>query len=280
MRTITIAAILAASMVTPALAQSATGVGIGVAKSSSTSASQATAIGGGNATGGAGGQGGTSSATSALTINNGNTPSVQTVNTVASGTQTLRNVPTVFSPGLTAAGLETCLGSVSAGVGVVGTGVSVGSTIPDPGCAARLDARTLWSMGLKRAAVARLCLREDIYASMPEVCVQYLPQRTPEGYYAAPYRAQAAATSADWREAYAGGSIMLIEGKTGQERLCNDYDAAGQRCKKWAYTHLSQPKKTMALAKSSSAPVHKPLPKVITDPPPVESSKVTETKVQ
>ena len=36
--------------------------------------------------------------------------------------------------------------------------ISFGTTIPDPACAARLDARTLWSMGLKKAAVARLAL--------------------------------------------------------------------------------------------------------------------------
>jgi hypothetical protein len=34
-------------------------------------------------------------------------------------------------------------------------------------------------MGLKKAAVARLCLNGDIYRAMPEVCVQYLPKPTP-----------------------------------------------------------------------------------------------------
>ena len=71
-----------------------------------------------------------------------------------------RIVPSIVAPGLAAAGLETCLGSVSGGGAFVGTGFSFGTTIPDPGCAARLDARTLWSMGLKKAAVARLCLKD------------------------------------------------------------------------------------------------------------------------
>ena len=93
--------------------------------------------------------------------------------------QTVRNVPSVVSPGFAAAGLETCLGSVSAGGAFVGTGFSFGTTVPDPACAARLDARTLWSMGLKKAAVARLCLNGDIYRAMPEVCDQYLPQPAP-----------------------------------------------------------------------------------------------------
>ena len=99
--------------------------------------------------------------------------------------QTVKNVPSVVAPGLAAAGLETCLGSVSGGGAFVGTGFSFGTTIPDPGCAARLDARTLWSMGLKKAAVARLCLNGDIYRAMPEVCDQYLPPPAP-GYPAPP----------------------------------------------------------------------------------------------
>jgi len=40
-------------------------------------------------------------------------------------------------------------------------------------------------MGLKKAAVARLCLNGDIYRAMPEVCDQYLPPPAP-GYPAPP----------------------------------------------------------------------------------------------
>ena len=61
--------------------------------------------------------------------------------------QTVKNVPSIVAPGLAAAGLETCLGSVSGGGAFVGTGFSFGTTIPDPGCAARLDARTLVEHG-------------------------------------------------------------------------------------------------------------------------------------
>jgi hypothetical protein len=123
------------------------------------------AIGGGNANAAGGKSKSISAASQAITLNQ-NTPSEQTI----------KNVPTAIAPGLTAAGLETCLGSVSGGGAFVGTGFSFGTTIPDPGCAARLDARTLWSMGLKKAAVARLCLTSEIARSMPEVCAQYVPQ--------------------------------------------------------------------------------------------------------
>ena len=186
----------------PAWAQSstATGTAVGVA----TSGSQAIS-----------GQGGTVTITS---------------NSAVPADQTVKNVPSVFAPGLAAAGLETCLGSVSGGGAFVGTGFGFGTSIPDPSCAARLDARTLWSMGLKKAAVARLCLNGDIYRAMPEVCVKYLPPL-----------AQAEASE---EQPYTGGDIWLVEGATGKNRLCNDYDVTRQLCRVWAHVaHHSTPKK-------------------------------------
>ena len=147
MERLLLAAIVAMAASGPAWAKSSTAKGVGIARS--TSSSQAIS-----------GQGG-----SARIISNSTVPADQTV----------KNVPSVFAPGLAAAGLETCLGSVSGGGAFVGTGISFGTSIPDPSCAARLDARTLWSMGLKKAAVARLCLNGDIYRAMPDVCVKYLP---------------------------------------------------------------------------------------------------------
>src|SRR6516162_10265673 len=84
-----------------AYAQTAVGVGVGTANSSSTSRSGAVAIGGGNATGG------TSRAVS--------TGSTAILSQSVPANQSITNVPTAFAPGLTAAGLETCLGSVSGG---------------------------------------------------------------------------------------------------------------------------------------------------------------------
>src|ERR1700753_2821836 len=161
MKRLFLAAIVSMAASAPAWAQSSAATGTGVGFSRSTSAAQAQAVSG---------QGGTAKIISTSTV-----PADQTV----------RNVPSVGAPGLAAAGLETCLGSVSGGGAVVGTGFTFGTTIPDPGCAARLDARTLWSMGLKKAAVARLCLNSDVLRAMPEVCVKYLPPPAP-GYPAAP----------------------------------------------------------------------------------------------
>src|SRR3984957_13153501 len=102
-----------------------------------------------------------------------------TSNSTVPADQTVKNVPGVVAPGLAAAGLETCLGSVSGGGAFVGTGFSFGTTIPDPGCAARLDPRPLGGFGLKKAAVARLCPNPDINRAMPEVCVKSLPAPAP-----------------------------------------------------------------------------------------------------
>jgi hypothetical protein len=219
MKRLLLAAIVAMAASGPAWAQSSTataaGTGVGVARS--TSSSQAIS-----------GQGGTGVGVAAITTNS-NVPADQTV----------KSVPGVVAPGLSAAGLETCLGSVSGGGAFVGTGFSFGTTIPDPGCATRLDARTLWSFGLKKAAVARLCLNPDINRAMPEVCVKYLPApaptRVPTRY------AQAQASE---EQPYTGGDIWLVEGTTGKKRLCNDYDVTQQSCRVWAHVaHHSTPKK-------------------------------------
>jgi len=205
-----------------AYAQQATATGVGVGTSNANSSSNALAISG---QGGQGGRGGNARSNSSVNISS-NTPAVTSAATNAHINE--RNVPAVFSPGLSAAGLETCLGSVSGGGSAMGWGASFGTTIPDPGCAARLDARTLWSMGLKKAAVARLCQMVDIYNSMPEVCVRYQPPR------AAAYASAAPVVQ--------GGPIELVEGSTGKVRLCNSYDAERQRCRVWAHTvNLKKP---------------------------------------
>lgn len=212
MRLLSTTAILLIAASSPAFAQStAVGTGVGVARSNSQSG--AVAIG-------SNGQGGSSAAT----VNIAAQPAQTSTSVQESGTVTQRNVPAVFAPGLAAAGLETCLGSVSGGGAFVGTGFSFGTSIPDPGCAARLDARTLWSMGLKKAAIARLCLNPDINRAMPEVCVQYLPRpvAAPVVYAQTP------------EQVYSGGPVWLTMRATGISRLCNDYNPSTQRCRVWA----------------------------------------------
>ena len=259
MKRLLLAAIVTMAVTGPAWAQTATTTG--VARSSSNSGAFA----------------GSGNSSSSLVINNpANTTSTVNSNVsgtttsnvnysggtrseqVVSGTTTVRNAPGIVAPGLSAAGLETCLGSASGGASVVGFGATFGTSVPDPGCNARLDARALWSIGLKKAAVARLCLSPDIYRSMPEVCVQYLPptvQPVPVGYPApppSPYYAEGA---------YRGGLIMLVDGASGKERLCNDYNEGKQKCRQWAD---AAPRFPRVKTKVASAAVPMPKPPVVT----------------
>lgn len=205
----------------PCLAQQATATGTGVGVSRSTSRSNAVAVSG------QGGQGGS------VIINP--SPATQTVSThvdgrteqVISGTTTVKNAPAIVAPGLAAAGLETCLGAASGGLSFVGTGITFGTSTPDPGCNARLSARTLWSMGLRKAAVARLCLDADIYRSMPEVCVLYLPVAASVGVApTAPLF-----TSEGYYMQSSAGATEVIMRKTGEHKMCSNFDTATQRCK-------------------------------------------------
>ena len=238
-----LAAIVAMAASEPAWAQSSTATGTGVGVANSTSTSQAIS-----------GQGGTG-------VGVGGNPSATIISkSTVPANQTLKNVPSVFAPGLAAAGLETCLGSISGGGAFVGTGFSFGTTIPDPSCAARLDARTLWSMGLKKAAVARLCLNGDIYRAMPEVCDQYL---SPAPGYAAPppVPTRYAQAEASKEQPYTIGDIWLVEGATGKKRLCNDYDVTQQSCRVWAHTvHHSPPKKKATASGETSHTAASPAP--------------------
>jgi hypothetical protein len=215
MKRLVLAAIVAMAASEPAWAQSSTGTGVGLARSTSSS-----------------------QAISGLGV------AAITTNSTVPAEQTVKSVPGVVAPGLAAAGLETCLGSVSGGGAFVGTGFSFGTTVPDPGCAARLDARTLWSMGLKKAAVARLCLNGDIYRAMPEVCDQYLPPPAPS-YSALPLvRTRYARAQASEEQPHTIRDIWLVEGAIGKNRFCNEYDVTRQRCRVWAHNvHQSAPKK-------------------------------------
>ncbi len=233
MKRLLLAAIATMAASGPAWAQSSMTRGTGIGVAGSTSSSQAVS-----------GQGGTGVGVAAITTNS-----------TVPADQTVKNVPSVVAPGLAAAGLETCLGSVSGGGAFVGTGFSFGTTIPDPGCAARLDARTLWSFGLKKAAVARLCLNPEINRAMPEVCVKYLSPPAP-GYPAPPpVPTRYAQTEASEEQPYTGGDIWLVEGATGKNRLCNDYDVTQQLCRVWAHTvHHSVPKKKATASWAHTVP--------------------------
>ena len=81
-------------------------------------------------------------------------------------TNRLITAPTVAAPGLTAAGVETCLGSAAGGLSLMGGGFTLGSTKVDEGCTIRLLARQLFAFGFQKAALALMCQDEHVAVAM------------------------------------------------------------------------------------------------------------------
>ena len=189
-----IAGLLAASIFTmPASADNNHGSGHGSGggatptSSSSSSATGGAGGAGGTATGGAatGGSatGGTSTVSVAVTVPTGNSgggsngpvaaaelgavgeAGSSAYNTKATvdygGSYTVKSVPSVLAPSLTATMSDTCMGSASFGLSVVGFGATGGTTVVDEACVRRLDSREFRAMGLPDVALALLCQSES-----------------------------------------------------------------------------------------------------------------------
>jgi hypothetical protein len=101
--------------------------------------------------------GSTSGASAAINVTN---PAATT------STNRLITPPTVVAPGLAAAGIETCLGSSSGGLSLMGGGLTFGSTKVDDGCTIRLLARQLHAFGFPKAALALMCQDERVALAM------------------------------------------------------------------------------------------------------------------
>jgi hypothetical protein len=88
------------------------------------------------------------------------------INSPANTTAHVITTPTVAAPGLAAAGIETCLGSASGGLSLMGGGFTFGATKVDEGCTVRLLSRQLFAFGLHKAAVALMCQDVRVAAAM------------------------------------------------------------------------------------------------------------------
>jgi hypothetical protein len=140
-----------------------------------------------NATGGTA-TGGTSSATANPNASNqGNAQNI-TFNSTAPSKQTLKTTPTVYAPALTTTLTETCMGSTSGGISVLGVGGTLGTTWNDTQCVRRLNAREMaQTLGDRDAARALLCQDKDVaaaYAAVGQSCflpvvVQQMVQEPP-----------------------------------------------------------------------------------------------------
>jgi len=136
----------------PAFAQTAT----------SDTQSNATAVSGSVASGGVSG---------ATADNTGNAQSI-TFNSEA--VDHVKTNPAVYAPGLTTTLTETCMGSTSGGISVLGFGGTLGTTWSDTQCVRRLNAREMaQTLGDREAARALLCQDENVaaaYAAVDQSC--------------------------------------------------------------------------------------------------------------
>jgi len=96
-----------------------------------------------------------------------------------------------FAPGLVAAGVHSCAGSTSVGVGATGWGLGFGSTYEMRECNRRAYAAALLGMGQNRAALDLICLNKEVRASLNATGVVCPSQGLATRTAAQPVRARA-----------------------------------------------------------------------------------------
>lgn len=69
-------------------------------------------------------------------------------------------VASAFAPALSA-GFDTCMGSTSGAVSSSVIGIAIGKTYVDENCKTLKNARELWNMGQRAAALARMCMDDQ-----------------------------------------------------------------------------------------------------------------------
>lgn len=107
-----------------------------------------------------------------LTIdNNANSNSQSGATAIAIGSSStspnkVRTTVPAISPGLVAAGVHSCAGSASAGIGATGWGFGIGSTYEMRECNRRAYASALAGLGHKNAALDLVCLNKEVRAAL------------------------------------------------------------------------------------------------------------------
>jgi hypothetical protein len=100
------------------------------------------------------------------------------LNSNVPGTTTAKiySVPTMYAPGLTAAGSDVCLGSVSASGSILGLGLAGGGTYVDDNCVLLKNSQRMAALGFGNAAVVMMLQNKDIESairtSSPSVYLQ------------------------------------------------------------------------------------------------------------
>lgn len=75
-------------------------------------------------------------------------------------------VGSAITPSYMSNGMDTCLKGTGGSLQTVGLGISTGKYDVDPNCDRRRDAKLLSDLGMKVAAVARLCESVEVWRSM------------------------------------------------------------------------------------------------------------------
>lgn len=163
---------------------------VATSNTSSTSFSE-----GGDARSNSSATGGTSSATtgastSAATANPNanNAGNAQNITFNTTNPDHLKTVPQVYAPALTTTLSETCMGSTSGGISVMGFGGTLGTTWEDDDCKRRLNAREMANtLGDREAARALLCQDASVaaaYAAVGQPCNYPAPKEPRQPYQA------------------------------------------------------------------------------------------------
>ena len=102
------------------------------------------------------------------TTNSNNTTQDDSVSNTYNGAGSSSEIPvgSAISPSYMSSGMDTCLKGSGGSLQTVGVGFSSGSYEVDPNCDRRRDAKLLSDLGMKVAAVARMCEATEVWRSM------------------------------------------------------------------------------------------------------------------
>lgn len=102
-----------------------------------------------------------------ITNSNNNTTDTSTSNTYnGAGSSSEIPVGSAITPSYMSNGMDTCLKGSGGSLQTVGVGISSGNYEVDPNCDRRRDAKLLSDLGMKVAAVSRMCESLEVWKAM------------------------------------------------------------------------------------------------------------------
>ena len=102
------------------------------------------------------------------TTNSNNTTEDRSISNTYNGAGSSSEMPvgSAITPSYMSNGMDTCLKGTGGSLQTVGVGISSGSYEVDPNCDRRRDAKLLSDLGMKVAAVSRMCDSLEVWKSM------------------------------------------------------------------------------------------------------------------